>query len=359
MTKITDEQHQIDNDEISLKKLIQKIQEWVAYLKTQWKLIIGIAALGGIIGFMYASFQKPKYKATISFVLEDGQGSSNSGAMGLASTFGLSIGGGSNNIFSSSNFLAFMKSRFIVEEALLNPVVIEGDTVSIVEYYIKINNLRKSWSKEDQKIHFNYNKERKHLSINENSILYSIYLELTSSKNLIIGQKDKKNSILSLEVESENEYFSKIFCEELITQVSKFYIESKSKKARLNLDILQNQADSVRSVLNYSIDGVAAVNDKIYNLNPSLVIKRTSSTKRQIDVQTNTAILSQLVSQIEMAKVNLRNETPLIQVIDEPKFPLSASAINKNYTTLGFFTIFFFFTSFILIFIKEAKTFRY
>ena len=50
MTKMTDEQHQIDNDEISLKELIQKIQDWVAYLITQWKLIIGIAALGGILG---------------------------------------------------------------------------------------------------------------------------------------------------------------------------------------------------------------------------------------------------------------------------------------------------------------------
>ena len=50
MTKMTDEQHQIDNDEISLKELIQKIQEWIAYLKTKWILIIGIAALGGIEG---------------------------------------------------------------------------------------------------------------------------------------------------------------------------------------------------------------------------------------------------------------------------------------------------------------------
>ena len=33
----------IETDEISLKELIQKIQEWIQYLKTQWKLIMGIA----------------------------------------------------------------------------------------------------------------------------------------------------------------------------------------------------------------------------------------------------------------------------------------------------------------------------
>ena len=71
---MTEQQQQIDNDEISLKELIQKIQEWIAYLKTQWKLIIGIAALSGIIGFVYASFQKPNYLATTTFVLEEDKG---------------------------------------------------------------------------------------------------------------------------------------------------------------------------------------------------------------------------------------------------------------------------------------------
>jgi uncharacterized protein involved in exopolysaccharide biosynthesis len=66
---MTEQQKKIDNDEISLKELIQKIQEWIAYLKTQWKLIIGIAAFGGIVGFVYASFQKPSYLATTTFVL--------------------------------------------------------------------------------------------------------------------------------------------------------------------------------------------------------------------------------------------------------------------------------------------------
>ena len=89
---MTDEQQQIDNDEISLKELIQIIQEWIAYLKTQWKLIIGIAALGGIIGFVYASFQKPSYLATATFVLEEDKGGG--GAMSLASSFGFDLGGG-------------------------------------------------------------------------------------------------------------------------------------------------------------------------------------------------------------------------------------------------------------------------
>jgi hypothetical protein len=61
----------VEIDEISLKELIQKIQEWFKFLKTQMKLIIGIAAIGAVIGFVYASFQKPIYKAALTFALED------------------------------------------------------------------------------------------------------------------------------------------------------------------------------------------------------------------------------------------------------------------------------------------------
>ncbi len=56
---MTEQPVQIDNEEISLKELIQKFQKWLQYLKTQWKLIFVITALGAIISFVYASFQKP------------------------------------------------------------------------------------------------------------------------------------------------------------------------------------------------------------------------------------------------------------------------------------------------------------
>jgi uncharacterized protein involved in exopolysaccharide biosynthesis len=48
-----------------------------------------------------------------------------------------------------------------------------------------------------------------------------------------------------------------------------------------------------------------------------------------VDVQANTAILTELVKQTELAKVTLRKETPLIQVIDRPILPLPKEKIGK------------------------------
>lgn len=58
-------------------------------------------------------------------------------------------------------------------------------------------------------------------------------------------------------------------------------------------------------------------------------VRRAPSARRQVDVQANTAILTELVKQTELAKVTLRKETPLIQVIDRPIFPLLKESFGK------------------------------
>lgn len=325
-----------DSDEISLKELIEKIKEWVGYLKTKWKLIIAISAIGGMIGFVYASFQKPTYKAVMTFVLDDAQGGGGmSGAMGLASTFGIDLGGGgSGGMFTSSNILELMKSRLVIEKTLLNAVPYSNngkpETISLAEYYIRINKMRETWSEKPAlaNIQFAPTTDRSNYTLQQDSILQTISAAIFKN-NLTIAQKDKKVSIISVEVKTEDQVFSKLFCEQLAKETSDFYIETKSKKARINVDILQKQTDSIRGELNGAITGVASAMDNVFNLNTALSSRAAPSKRKQVDVQANTAILTQIVAQLELAKVTLRKETPLIQVIDQPILPLEKEKLGR------------------------------
>ncbi len=346
MTKMTDEQQQIDNDEISLKELIQKIQEWFAYLKTQWKLIIGIAAIGGLIGLTIAFIIKPTYKANMTFVLEEDKGVGMSGALGLASSFGFDLGAGGGGMFTNNNIIELMKSRHVVEKALLNPITIDNRKSNLIDFFIDFNFLRNKWMKKERylNVKFPLDNDRQNFTILQDTVLQVIYNDIVKN-NLKIIQKDKKVSIITIEVTSKNELFSKLFCEQLVKETSDFYIETKSKKARLNVDILQHQADSIRTELNSAITGVATASDNVYNLNPALNVRRTPSTRRQVDVQANTAILTQLVAQLELSKVSLRKETPLVQLIDRPILPLEKDKTGKLLSLLlggflaGFLTV--------------------
>jgi hypothetical protein len=223
------------------------------------------------------------------------------------------------------------KSRSMVEQTLLSPVVFKGNTISLAEMYIENSGWREQWnaSPKYKNIQFLPNADRKKFTRVHDSILGVMYSNL-SNGGLIVGQKDKKASIMSIDMSSSNELFSKYFCEALAVKVSDFYIDTKSKKSRENMLILERQTDSMRIELNGAITGVAVANDNTFGLNPAMNVRRAPSSRRQVDVQANTAILTELVKQLELAKVTLRKETPLIQVIDRPILPLAKERFGKG-----------------------------
>ena len=319
----------VKNDEISLKELFQKIKEWWNYLLSQWKIILITGIIGAALGLTYSITKKPIYTASLSFALESEKSNGGGGLGMLAGSFGIDLGGGGGSIFSGSNITELFKSRTMVEQTLMTPVRVNGKIISLAEMYIQINNWRDNWhDTKYQKIKFLPETKRKYFTRAHDSILGVIYQNL-SQNSLAVAQKDKKISIISMDVASTNELFSIYFCEALAKQVGKFYVTTKSKKARINMEILEHQTDSIRAELNAAITGVAVANDNTFMLNPALNVRRAPSARRQVDVQANTAILTELVKQTELAKVTLRKETPLIQVIDRPILPLPKERFGK------------------------------
>jgi hypothetical protein len=321
---------QIPNDEISLKELIKIGKEWYLYLLSQWKIIVLAGVIGAGLGLAYSFTKKPIYTATLSFALEDDKGGGGGGLGMLAGSFGIDLGGGGGSIFTGSNLTELFKSRTMVEQTLMTPVTVNGKVISLAEMYIGINKWRDNWNENPKfkNIQFLPETKRKYFTRVHDSILGVIYQNL-SKNSLSVGQKDKKIAIISMDVVSGNELFSLYFCEALARQVGKFYVATKSKKARINMEILERQTDSIRAELNSAITGVAVANDNTFMLNPALNVRRTPSARRQVDVQANTAILTELVKQTELAKVTLRKETPLIQVIDRPILPLPKERFGK------------------------------
>lgn len=339
---------QISNDEISLKELIDKAKEWFNYLLSQWKIIVLAGIIGAALGLTYSFIKKPVYTASLSFAMEDEKSGGGLGsALGLASSLGLDLGGSAGGMFTGSNLTELFKSRSMVEQTLLTPVVVGADTISLAEMYIRNQGWREKWNEKPKlkTIQFLPNVKRKYFTRVHDSILGVIYEDL-SKTGLTVAQKDKKISIISIDVASTNELFAKYFTEALAKQVSDFYVSTKSKKARMNMEILERQTDSIRRELNGAITGVAVANDNTFNLNPALNVRRAPSARRQVDVQANTAILTELVKQTELAKVTLRRETPLIQIIDKPILPLSKEKLGKikgialGSLLMGFFMVF-------------------
>ena len=321
----------MENDEITLKELLLKAKEWYTFLLSKWKTIVLAGIIGALLGLGYSFYKKPIYTASLTYAVEDGKASGGlGGALGLASSFGLDLGGSSGGAFSGSNLMELFKSRAMVEQTLLAPVTQNNKTISLAEMYIQDKKWREKWEEKLalKTITFLPNIDRAKFTRVQDSIFGVIYKEL-STESLTVEQKDKKVAIGTITMRCTNEYFAQQFNLALTQTVIDFYVETKSKRAKENMDILVRQTDSIRGELNGAITGVAVANDNTFGLNPALNVKRVPSARRQVDVQANTAILTEIVKQAELAKVTLRKETPLIQIIDQPILPLPKEKFGK------------------------------
>jgi uncharacterized protein involved in exopolysaccharide biosynthesis len=313
------------NEEISLKDIISNIRVLGHYLVTKWIILLIVTILGGAIGLLYGLSIKPQYKALLTFVLEEEKPESLGGLGSLAGQFGIDIGGGGGSVFTGENLLALIKSRYIIQKVLVESFI-NGRDSSLADLYIK-QDLDEKWAQGAvlEKVSFSRHTGSKSYGVKENSYLGTMHSKILT-ENLKIDRLDKKTSIISIEVISKSEKFSIYFAERLADVVSEFYVETKTKKALENLNILQHQTDSVRSVFNSAISGVAILSDANPNPNMAMQILKVPSQRKQSDVQINQAILTQLVQNLELAKVTLRRETPLIQIIDKPLLPLAVIA---------------------------------
>jgi len=354
----TDQREALNNtEEVSLKDIIIKIREWWKYLLSKWVIIVIAGVIGGAIGLAYAFSKKIIYSAELSFALEDDKPGGLSGAAGIASQFGIDLGSSSGGgAFAGDNLLALMKSRLMIEKALLTTVTIKGKTQTLAEFYISFNEFRESWAKDPQlkKIHFLPGADRSKFSYKQDSLMADLYGSLSQSK-VSVAKADKKSSIIIVKVSTANELFSQAFSTILAKTVSDFYVETKTKRSVENVNILQHQVDSVRSELNYAITGVASSIDATPNANAQRQVLRVSTQRRQVDVDASKTILTQLIANLEISKVALRKETPLIQIIDIPILPLEKVRVSRSISFLIGGFLFSFITAVFLI-LKKLLT---
>jgi hypothetical protein len=357
------EQFSPDIDErISVKEVKLKWKEWKRFLRSKWRIILIAWLTGSSLGLAAALIKRPDFNAELAFSVQDDKTMGGmSSALGLASQFGIDLGGiGAGGEFSGDNLMELMTLRSMIEGALLTPITVYGKKQTLAELYISSSRLREKEGWEDDiatsGIHYLPGADRSKFSGKQDSML-NVLQDRIVKKNLTVEKTEKKLNIVYINVKSKDQYFSKYFAEALEEVVSDFYIKTKTEKGSKNVAVLQKQTDSVRRILNGAIEGVALSND--FNPKPNFARQRlrVPTARRQVDVQANTIILGELVKNLEMAKMSLLQSTPLLHVIYKPIVPLKKKDIS---IVLGIFVggfVFLFLTLCALIWSKMSLRF--
>ena len=311
------------NSSSELAQQSQQLRSFFLFIKAKRMLVMVMILLGISLGLVYSIIKKPVYTSSLSFTLqEESKMGGGGGLLSLASSFGLDVGGASG-LFSGDNIEQVFKSRKILERTLFQ--YYQGSTKT---YGDKLSELMKINSSSESEISITSKNVRLRDSVV--SVIYK-YLE---AGYLDIGKPDKKYDIYEITFKGIDEVFAKMFVQELVNQVAIFYTETKTKKAKQNVDVLQKRVDSIHNAIGDLIYQKANLSDA--NLNPIFQKVKVPEQKRQVDLTALGAGYGELLKNLELSKYTLLKETPLFQIIDEPKFPLKKKTFNPIlYSLLG------------------------
>ena len=315
----------LPNNTVALTDIIASAKNFIKFIQSKLKLLGLLIVLGGVLGLAYYFITSPKYQATATFIVEEK--SSGSGLAGMAGQLGFDISsltGGNAGLFDGDNILEIIKSRNIIESVLLSKVDIadSANNKTLADLYYETSGLKnKLEGKSNDLANLNFSSIKNGVghTILQDSVLF-IMIEKINKDNLNVQRTNKKGSIISISTNSTNPQFSKLFSERLLNETSEMYIKIKVGNLSSNINRLQNKADSLQALLNRTSYQSAALNT--FDANEAYKSSAVPEEMSQRDKLVLNTLYAEVVKNVEILRISLINQKPIIQVLDLPKFPL-------------------------------------
>lgn len=333
---------QIQEDEaFSFKLLINQYKRQLLFTLGYWKTLSIAGIVSAIVAIAYAFFQPVTYTARTTFVVEDAKSGGGSLVSALSGSLGIDLGGmsGSNSMLAGDNVLELLRSNSLIKKTLLTKFDTSGAN-TLADVYAEVYGWKANWKNNsaiNKEIHFNIIP----LTRLEDSLL-QIMVERIKLKEISVAKPDKKLGFFELQFSSRNEVLSKLFCVNLINEATTFYINTKTGRLRKNIERLQMRADSLGVLLNRKTLSAAEASVQTLDVNLAYASPSVNAEISSRDKFMQSTVYAEIVKNLELSKTALAQESPTVQLLDTPEFPLKKNKISKfKYALMGFMGGFF------------------
>ena len=325
-----------NTDEIDLIELLKKI-----YLEK--KLILKISVLAALFGVVYALSQPNEFTSSTTFIpqLSSGVKTGGSSLSGLASLAGINIG----SMESSSEFPPTLYPQVVNGvpfrvELLSNEITLNNELVVVKDYFL------------ENKSSFNILRTIKKYTIGLPSlILFKNQKEYTNqSKIYSITEEDKGlfqilENNLSLSINEKEGFITISYTDNnknvaaQVTQIAQNLlqekiIEFKNKSSKEMLDFATKQYSDKKESYEKLQDERAVFVDKNINIYSSLFQNKLSRLESEVNI--SESIVQQLASQVEQAKLQVNEDTPVFTTIKPVTIPFERSAPKRSLIVIVF-----------------------
>jgi uncharacterized protein involved in exopolysaccharide biosynthesis len=336
ITENIEPQPQIQDDEIDL----------IALAKTFWKgrpILLKSILLFGIIGFFVAIWSPKEFIAKTVMVPQVADGQSKLGGLGgLAAMAGINISGGSTGSDLSPTIYPQIVASIPFQLELMNtPLKFKesANAVTLFEYYTKVSKpsfisylmkytlglpgvvlaaIRGKAPSEDQ-----IGSDTKQP------------LQLSEAQRKV---RERLSQLVSLEINAKEGYLTLSTkmpeagpaaqlaqrAQELLQQ---YIIEFKVKKTKVNLDFVQQRYDETEKKFEAAQDRLAQFRDR--NKNVSSAIASTEGERLTSQFNLIYGVYSELAKQLEQARIQVKQDTPVFTIIEPVSVPTEKSKPNR------------------------------
>jgi uncharacterized protein involved in exopolysaccharide biosynthesis len=295
------------DDEITLKDIILKIQEWWSIVWPQKNTIIAASLAIGFMAALYTKFlTKPTYTASYQLFFQEESGGL-SGAMRLASSFGLGgIGGGGAS--SSATVQEYLTSRSNIAHAM----TAELENGRLIDRYYA--------DALEESVEFKAQFESK-FGTNQrytDSTITAIFESLNAEA--ISAVFDEESGTLQFNVMDDDEEFAFDLANALVINTEEQFKDWKREKSLSAVDAFQKKVDSLEINIDQALYQLGQYEDQ----NNSLVssVDKMKRMRLTIDFESLKVAYGEYVKGLEMSKAELMNLEAPFKYFDAPTYPL-------------------------------------
>lgn len=332
-------------EDINLLQTIQIIKNGIKLLQKKFLLIFigGITGLLLYFGYFYL-WKQSKYVGKVSLIMQEKSISSSTALSNIAAQLGVDLSGSSSSgsIFAGENILNILTSNYIISKALMAETVDAfGNKQTLADLYLDFSKLRKKWANDNlpiASIKYTKNENIDNFSNEQDSVIQIIAKRLIKREQLQVERPNKKATIVVVTLETKNKEFSRLFPQKLVDEATNFYITTKTSVIKSNIEKYEKKADSILILLNSKTYSEATL--KYNDPNPAIKTLTVPTDIISRDKNVLFVLYGETVKHLEIARVSLLRESPIIQVIDKPGITLFN---NKKFSLVFalFMTVFF------------------
>ena len=304
------------------------------------KFILKITVGFMVFGVLVALFSSKEYTAGCTIVPQTGEKASTSGLGGLAAIAGINLGNMStSDVLSPKIYPKVLASVPFQKELMQTPIKFEEyeQPVTLFDYFTNEDYKKLSLGGAIKKYTIGLpgviikaiRGEKKDEIYKPEAIgaLQTLTIKekkcVESLKRLVTLNLNEKDGYVELTAVMPEPLAAAQLAERVQTLLQRYITEFKIEKVQSNLDFVQERFDEVK----HDFEQIQQERAIFKDANKNIYSARAQTQEEQLDTRYNLAlsVYSELAKQLEQAKIQVKETTPILTIIDPVTIPLERS----------------------------------